>query len=426
MLEQNGVKYHQGQTQDQDPNNPVTVPATGTFQSGDVYYRFRNFPQGGTKFIEDSSVSDFFSSFTTQTGRPQILDKDSTQVFRPTAIRISNRFFIGSSINGFSSFEALNYIEVDRVIGKIQVMKLMSQSVLIAVADNRTQPFYVGSAVIKTTTGSNLISVADDILNKADTLIGQRGTQHKQSFDSYNNNAWYFDSSKGVMVRYSYNGLEDISRYGAKSYFIDKGKLNIANVISVFDPEHNNLITVFNGNDAIGFNDSVEGGKNKWVSRYSFSNAEMVGRIGNQFLSFFNGELWIHDSVTRNNFYGVQYNSKLKISANDNPSETKSFQALEEESRYVWSMTGSTPPNNLHTLGQTTRLVTAKFQKREGKWSSEILNSMTTVNRTPQDGLLNGDRMRGQYMEIELENNNTDFSELFSVNIAFIDSPLNT
>jgi len=42
--ESNGVKFHKGATQDQDPVNPFNSPATGTFQTGDAYYRQRSIP----------------------------------------------------------------------------------------------------------------------------------------------------------------------------------------------------------------------------------------------------------------------------------------------------------------------------------------------------------------------------------------------
>ena len=419
IYELNGVKYHRGQSQDQT----ATQDAQGTFQTGNVYSRFRNFVLGGAKYIEDSSVSDFYESFTTQTGRPQILNKESKQVFRPTAIRISNHYFASSLLNGFSSFEAFNEIEVDRVFGTIRVMKLMSQSVLLAICEHRTQPFYIGRAVVKTTTGTNLISIADDILNTADTLIGQRGTQHPQSVDSYNNNLWFWDNSHGVWVRYSSNGLEDVSRYKAKSKFIELGKQNFTNVVSGIDIEHGNVVVVFEGGDALGFNDSVLDGKNRWCSRYSFKDAEMIGRFGNQLIVWKEGEIWIHDNPIKNNFFGTQYTSQIKVVANENPSDMKSWQSISEESGYMWTpidivtITGSTPT-------MRSRLKKTDFKKIENMLYSAFKGDLNDIRfATPLERLINGQKLRGEVLTLLLENDSESYADLFAINIYWTESP---
>lgn len=416
----NGVKYHRGQTQDQT----ATQSATGTFRTGNVYYRFRNFVLGGAKYIEDSSVSDFFDSFTTQTGRPQILDKDAKQIFRPTQIRISNTYFSGSQKNGMSSFEALNQIEVTRNFGTINILKYTSQSVLLAVCENRVQPFYVGRAVVKTTIGQNLISIANDILNTADTLIGQRGTQHPQSFSFYNNNAYCWDNRRAVWWRYSSNGLEDISRYKAKSEFIKMGKLNFANVVSVYDPEHNNMVAVFQGGDAYGFNEGIEGGKNRWVTRYSFKDAEMLGVLNNQFVSWKDGQIWIHDNLVKNNFFGVQYTSQITAVANENPSKMKSWQAISEETGTAFTPIDMFTPNG-STPQMRSRLKKTNFVKKENFLYADLKGNLNDPRfSTPLEALIQGEKLRGEILTMVLENNDTSYADIYAVNIYYIDSEL--
>lgn len=79
-----------------------------------------------------------------------------------------------------------------------------------------------------------------------------------------------------------------------------------------------------------------------WVSFYSYIPEKMIGM--NQFLySFKNGNLYKHNSnETRNNFYGVQYNSKITSVINKTPLSNKVFKAFYLESDDVWDSTFTT------------------------------------------------------------------------------------
>jgi hypothetical protein len=420
IYELNGVKYHRGSTQDQD----ATQPATGTFNTGDVYYRFRNFVLGGARYIEDSHQSDFYESFTTQTGRPQILDKNAKQVFLPTQIRFSNQYFSGSQVNGFSSFEALNQKNIDRVFGTIQIMNLMAQSVLLVVCTHKTQTFYVNKATINIPSNTpNLISLSDAVLNTADTLIGEWGTQHKLAFDSYDNNAWYNDQSKGTEVRYSSNGLERVSRYLVESYFNDRGLNQNSNICAGYDPYHNLLMVTWGVTDipaeTIAFNDGVAGGKNLWTQFFSFI-PECYGRIGNTLLTFKDGQVWIHDSAVKNNFFGVQYVSKIKFSANDLPITRKLLQASAISGLKAWNTEATVPPNAMRVNGQRTRIKKENYKMKEGQFFREFQGDMNSVK-----GLINGSKLRGEFFIVEMENDATEYTELYSVSTSVTDSPYN-
>lgn len=418
-------RFHRGLTQDQDPNDPINTPATGTFETGNVFYRFRNFVLGGAKYIEDSSVSDFYESFTTQTGRPQILDKNAKQVHRPTLIRFSNQYLSGSSVNGFSSFEALNQKELDRVFGGIRIMRLMAQSVLLVVCESRTQTFYVNKATINIPSNTpNLISLSDAVLNQADTLIGEWGIQHKLSFDSYDNLAWWNDHKKGVVPRYASNGLFLVSDYGTKSYFNERSLISTPNIVGGYDAFHNLFILSFGDvqardGETIVFNDGAEQGKNRWVSFYSFL-PDCIGRIGNVLITFKDGDLYIHDSPVRNNFYGIQYISQFEIAANDVVSDRKVIESSALESLQAWETTAKVEPNAMRPVGQITTIKKGKYLMKEGQFFSEFQGDINSLG-----GIINGDKLRGEYFLITYTNDSTDFTELYCVNISFVDSPRN-
>lgn len=83
----------------------------------------------------------------------------------------------------------------------------------------------------------------------------------------------------------------------------------------------------------ITYDEKVKG----WTSFHSFIPEEMVSLNG-RFFSFKDGQLYLHndDSVNRNNFYGVDYPSKLAFMVNESPSIVKEMKALKLEGNASW------------------------------------------------------------------------------------------
>ena len=74
-------------------------------------------------------------------------------------------------------------------------------------------------------------------------------------------------------------------------------------------------------------------------SFYSYIPDMMVG-MNNYFYSFKQGNLYRHNTnSTRNNYYGVQYNSTIKSVFNASPLENKLFKTINLESDSAWAAT---------------------------------------------------------------------------------------
>ena len=105
--------------------------------------------------------------------------------------------------------------------------------------------------------------------------------------------------------------------------------------------------------------------------------------------------MWLHYSnPVRNNFYGVQYNSSIKLLVNDAPSTIKSFTALNYEGSQAVQYTYDIDPNDGETDSQvktkngwfvnsiTTDQQTGsikEFKDKEGKWFNYIKGDATTL-----------------------------------------------
>lgn len=71
---------------------------------------------------------------------------------------------------------------------------------------------------------------------------------------------------------------------------------------------------------------------NAWTSFHSYV-PEWTERLGTNFYTFKNGELYIHDeNNSRTNFYGTTYGCSVTFSANQNPSDIKLFKTIGLES----------------------------------------------------------------------------------------------
>ena len=108
-----------------------------------------------------------------------------------------------------------------------------------------------------------------------------------------------------------------------------------------------------------------------WPSFYSYYPEWIQGM--NQYLyTFSGGNLWRHNTNdTRNNFYGVQYNSTIQSVFNDEPIVNKIFKTLQYEGNRPWSATLVSDQQD------TGNIPVAYFERKEGDWFAFVRNPGT-------------------------------------------------
>ncbi len=112
-----------------------------------------------------------------------------------------------------------------------------------------------------------------------------------------------------------------------------------------------------------------------WPSFYSYEPDWIQGM--NQYLyTFSGGNLFRHNTnETRNNFYGVQYNSSLTSVFNEDPIINKVFKTLSIEGNRPWAAT-------MNSDQQDGRFIDAAyFEEKEGDWFAFV----RTVNNNPAE-----------------------------------------
>lgn len=116
---------------------------------------------------------------------------------------------------------------------------------------------------------------------------------------------------------------------------------------------------------------SYDPGVQGWPSFYSFEPDWMIG-MNNYFYTFKGGNLYRHNvNAVRNNFYGVQYTSKMTSIFNQDSLSNKIFKTLNLEGDDSWSA-------NLQTDIQDTGFIQkAWFEKKEQSYFAFVRNSGT-------------------------------------------------
>lgn len=114
--------------------------------------------------------------------------------------------------------------------------------------------------------------------------------------------------------------------------------------------------------------------KNKGWGGFFDYLPEAMCRLNNRFFMIKNGQLHLandKDNPVRNNFFGVQYSSKITTVFNENPNDDKIFKTLVEQSNRPWSA-------NIKTNLTESNLATAEFTQRESRQFAHLRKSETS------------------------------------------------
>jgi hypothetical protein len=211
--------------------------------------------------------------------------------------------------------------------------------------------------------GNTNVTSNNAVLGQAIPYAGEFGiSKNPESFASYGYRVYFTDKSRGVVIRLSNDGIEDISRYGMSTFFADnlkkssttwgsfdddKGAYNVSldNLATEWSGKledgivENGIITIINPTSTVV---TFKEGINTWESRKNFSKEGGI-TLNDRYYTFKNGIIWEHrhDGVVQNNFYGIQYDSAVTLLLNDAPTVVKKYKTLNytgsDSRKYVYS-----------------------------------------------------------------------------------------
>jgi len=407
--------YHIGDSQNQNPITPSTVPAKLSSNFGDCYYRQRFAKR---MFIcVDGSYTDFYTSNYCGVKSPNYYDQDAGEINLTSSLRYGGALIQDTKINRLNKFKSEDILnELKEKFGGINSLKEVG-NVLKVLQDKKETSIYVGRTEMKNSDGSSNIISSTSVLGTANSADENRGCIFPKAVVSHNRNIYYPDIYTGEIIRSSPNGQYPISEYGMRTYFKNKFKeilgVGIGNVdiIGSFDEENKMYLITFiiSGNsETLGFYDSeMEGSKPRWISYFSFI-PEHYAYVGTELLSFKNGLGYSHNSnnVNRCTFYGVKYKQQINWYSNALPLAKKIFRMLGIKSNKKWDVPILLiEADASYTRGMKSKIPATRFELKEGQFYSDYLNNMLTTSSAESVlDLFNGDTLRGNYLKHQIEN----------------------
>jgi len=232
---------------------------------GDVYFRKRslftsvtseklvvgqmaNIPTTAiVKYIEDYSVSDFFTSKSSSIGRPLAAIPDAKTIKRSGSITYSEPYLQEGTFNGLSSFNLslANFKDLAYDYGSIKALVGYNER-LYFIQENRSGVLAVNRNVIEAGSGDNLVTLSKSVLQSEQYYVGEYGTSNPESVASRDGMVYFTDVKRGKVLRIDSQGLTVISDTNMSSYFNTKfgviSKYTPTTVIAGIDKDNDEYI----------------------------------------------------------------------------------------------------------------------------------------------------------------------------------------
>ena len=330
-----GNVYNQGDVSNPDPAYPAVIDLN--------FFNCYTFGNG----VESFKIRDELAGMplTIGTRAHAVADEEYKEANRYADITYSGVYNEETNLNKLNEFNLalVNYTTLDKNFGPIEVMHARLSDILVLQEDKISYVLANGKNLFSDATAGASIINTPEVLGQQVPRIEQYGiSNNPESFAAYGPNVFFTDAKRNAVINLSGGSSSEqlnlISSLGLRSWFRDLFKDSKNDLkLGGFDPYSNEYIlsSVSNTNYTLSYSPGAKG----WPSFYSFVPEQMIG-MNSYFYSFNEGNLYRHNTnETRNNFYGVQYTSKITAVVNDEPSKVKVFKTISLESNSAWDAT---------------------------------------------------------------------------------------
>lgn len=241
-----------------------------------------------------------------------------------------------NELNAFNLSLANFKDDVEKIYGPIYKMRGKDTNLEICQEDRDSIVFY-GKDMLYNADGTTNLSRIQDVLGQQKVYDGEFGiSTHSDSYDYYEDTSYHTDFKRGVVVKKGGNGLFEISSLGMRTYFKKLFRNNtITEIIGKYDQFYDEYILNIKYLDKDNNSKYVtwlfSDKNNGWLTRVTF-NPEDMCRVNSKFISFKNGEIWLHNQDTIfNTYYGVEYPTTFRFNFSQTPTERKKYKAIDIE-----------------------------------------------------------------------------------------------
>jgi len=283
-----------------------------------------------------------------------------------------------NSLNEFNLSQANFKDDIEKRYGKIIKLFPTETDLLVIQEDKWSKVLYGKDLLYNTDATTNLSRIAE-VLGQQVMYGGEYGiSTHPESFDKYSFNSYATDVNRGVVMRLNNsNGLSEISQFNMVDYFKELFRNNtIDNIIGEYDAFYDVYIlnikytTPSLDSEYVTwlFSDKDKG----FLTTTTFNPDDMV-RLNNEFISFKNGDVYLHNRGAYNTFYGVREPSKFSFNFSQEPSMRKLFRNISIEGIDSWDI-------DLKTDLQNGFINKIDFDKKEGVWYAYVRGEENAVD----------------------------------------------
>lgn len=432
-------------------NNPGTGSRAYSTLShsiaGDTALLLRSYNSSTNFYAEAMSLNDTFPyRWFTDAGRPIAIVKNK-KIQQTNYVAWSGQRFLGTQINGSSAFELNNLQPVSVEAGAIRKLQNANRlqeegGVMLAICERETLSLYVGRAQVSDETQFNLLLKTDTVIGTVNGLRGSFGTRHPESVVEYRGNVYWFDVVNGAFVKYSGNGLFDISSYKlrrittlfaarVRELTINDSSVNEFRnrILGGIDVKHGEILwsipetyttppkgRLSDYSNTADYNypyDLYDGTAktlvfkdlgDRWMGAFSFSADGFVS-LNNELYSLRNG-LHKHNKIGGyNTFYGgTAAKSKLAVVFNQEAGIVRVPKAVALEC--------NTAPDWTHfrtewPYVQSSELLASEWDAKEGVYYGKLYKDRLSPNTagSVNQKMTSGDDLKGQYILMNMEFN---------------------
>ena len=381
--------------------------------------------------VESDRIRDDYNAVTIDNGPivSATLKEPYAEERRPTGLIFSQIFNSSSGVNNLNQFIQAEAItkDLNPIYSSIQKLHARDTNV-VALCEDKCLKILANKDALFNADGSANVTSNSAVLGQAVPYAGEYGiSKHPESFATYGFRMYFTDRNRGVVLRLSNDGLEDVSRYGMGDFFSDnlkvanttwgsfdsdKGSYNLglSNLTAEWQSKFKDQIKI--GTDwtvssipasVISFKEQSKG----WEGRKSFGLEGGIS-LNDRYYTFNNAQMWEHrtENAIRNNFYGAQYDSSVDFLINEMPNVVKKYKTL--------NYSGSKSREYAYGNSQYSNLTLAQVEALQ----LQTLTSETLVNEGWYTPYVNTDLQEG-YIKQFINKENKFFQYIKGVGTYF-------
>jgi len=312
--------------------------------------------------VESNRIFDDYNAVTIDKGPrvSTILDQDYAEEVKSNGLIYSGIYNSSSSFNSTNQFIQGEKITKDLNPDYGPIQKLHTRDTnIVVLCEDKILKVLANKDALFNADGNPQLTATNKVLGQSVPFAGEYGiSKNPESFASHGYRCYFSDRKRGAMLRLSMDGITNISEKGMSKYFRENLD-NSLSVVGSYDVLKSNYNVTLN-NNTLSFTEKVNG----WVSFKSFLPENGIS-CNNSYYTFKDGEMWLHnESLTRNNFYSTQYDSKIKLVFNGEPDTVKDFKTISYEGDSGWTA------NTITTDKENGSILT--FVEKEGKYFNFI------------------------------------------------------